>query len=96
MGAIKYPVNACGMRDSLSGDMLVSSQRNQVLLVLALPQPKIASYAPGSDCHESGTFVTYFKYQKYLYLFYIGLCKGHYIFWELQNKVQCDFTIHLK
>ena len=45
MGAIKYPVNACGMKKSLSGDTLASSQRNLVPLVLA-PQPKIASYAP--------------------------------------------------
>ena len=35
MGAIKYPVNACGMRDSLSGNMLALSRRNLVPLVLA-------------------------------------------------------------
>ena len=45
MGAIKYPVNACGMRDSLSGNMLALSRRNLVPLVLP-PERKIASYAP--------------------------------------------------
>ena len=31
MGAAKkYPVNACGVRDGLSGDMLASSRRNLV------------------------------------------------------------------
>ena len=30
MGATKYPVNACGMRDGLSGDMLASSRGNLV------------------------------------------------------------------
>ena len=35
MGAIKYPVNACGMRDSLSGDTLASRWHNLVPLVLA-------------------------------------------------------------
>ena len=33
----KYPVSICGLRDDLSGDMLTSSQRNFVPLVLAPP-----------------------------------------------------------
>ena len=36
----KYPVNICGLRDDLSGDMLTSSQRNFVPLVLAPPPTK--------------------------------------------------------
>ena len=36
-GVQKYPVNACGIRDGLSWNMLVLSQRNLVPLVLAPP-----------------------------------------------------------
>ena len=35
----KYPVNACGLRDDLSGDMFASSRRNFVPLVLVPPPP---------------------------------------------------------
>ena len=35
----KYPVNACGLRDDLSGDMFASSRRNFVPLVLTPPPP---------------------------------------------------------
>ena len=33
MGAIKYPVNACGVRDGLSGDTLVSTPVQSSLCV---------------------------------------------------------------
>ena len=58
MGVQEYPVNACGMRDGLSWDMLVSSRHNLVPSVLT-PQWKIASYPP--DCHC--TFYGYWSTQ---------------------------------